>query len=171
MGVAGDCTRQHRRLGRRTAALLRLARQVHLDQHPHRDPPFDGAPLQLHRELTRIHGVHQGEPARDLLRLVALEMADHVPGRARPDGRVDLRQRLLHPVLTQLGEACGERRLHRVEPEPFGHGHERHRMRPSPSLLTPGDFRAHVGQPLGQGPKIHKQKNLAGGSGRDNPRR
>jgi len=103
--------------------------------------------------------MHQGEATGDVLRLVALQVPDQVPRRAAAGRGVDLLQRLLYAVLTQVGEARGARRRYGVQPEPLGHGDDRHRMRPAAGRLTSSDFGPHVGQSLRQRRKIHNRKN------------
>jgi len=117
-----------------------------------------GALVQLYGERERVEGMHQREPPRHVLRLIALEMPDQVPSRAASGRRVDLLQRLLHPILTEVGEARGECGLDRIQPEALRDGDDGHRVRPAAGSLAAGDFGPHVGQPLGQGPKIHNRK-------------
>jgi len=91
-------------------------------------------------------------------RLVALQVPHQMPRRPPAGGRVQLLQRLLHPVLPYIGEAGGERRLHRVQPEALGDGDDRDRFGPTCRRLPPRDLGPYVGQPPGQGTKIHSRK-------------
>jgi len=151
--------RQGRRLGRQAAALLLFSGHVHLQQHPHAHPHRRRALVQLLREGERVERVHQRKPPGDVLRLVTLEVPDQVPRRAAPGRRVDFLERLLHPVFAQVGEARRARRHDGIRPEAFGHGDDRHRVRQAGGPLPPRDLGPHVGQPLGQGPKIHNRGN------------
>ena len=141
----------------RAAALLRLPRHVHLQQHALCHAVGRRPPVELVRQRDRIDRVHQREPSGDVLRLIALQVPDQVPGRPPPGGAVDLGERLLHAVLPQIREAGIEGRLHGFQAESLRDRDDRDRRGPTRGCLPPSDFGPYVGQPLGQGRKIHNR--------------
>src|SRR5207245_1688965 len=115
----GQLLGQLRRLGGGAAGLLGFLGHVHLQQRAHPHALRRRSLVELRRERERVERMHQGEATRDVLRLVALQVPDQVPRRAAAGRGVDLLQRLLYAVLTQVGEARGARRRYGVQPEPL----------------------------------------------------
>ena len=160
MRLRRDVARHRRRLGRRAAALLRFSGHVHLQQHALRRAVRRGPPVQLIGERHRIKRMDQREAPGHVLRLVALQMPDQVPRHppARERWSLELLQRLLHPVLSQVGDARSQCGFHRIHSEALGDRDERDRAGPARRGLPSSDLGPYVGQPLGQGSKIHNRK-------------
>ena len=86
---------RHRR--RAAAALLRLLRQVHLDEHPGaRRPPGD-----LGAELGAVDRLPARDPRRERAHLVALQLPEEVPTRRGALEHRGLGEQLLGPVLAR----------------------------------------------------------------------
>jgi hypothetical protein len=80
-------------------------------------------------------------------------MADKVPANS-PAGYIAqpvlFLHRFLDAVLTDIGQACGERRANRIGSEAFRHGDDRDRLRRAPRNLG-----SHLGQTLREGLETH----------------
>src|SRR5207247_2192543 len=79
-------------------------------------------PVQRIGERHRIKRMDQREAPGHVLRLVALQMPDQVPRHppARERWSLELLQRLLHPVLSQVGDARSQCGFHRIHSEALG---------------------------------------------------
>src|SRR5262249_14867321 len=108
-------------------------------------------PLQQRRGVERMHRV---ETRAGLLGLVRLQMTDEMPADVRRAAaraeRVDLRQRLLHLVLTEIDLAGRGGLAHVLDRKCFGNGDEADRGGvASRTAGGPRDARADVRQPCG----------------------
>ena len=82
--------------------------------------------LQAARQADVVHGVDPVEKDDRLTGLVGLEVADHVPARAREVAeRRDLGLGLLDLVLAEVPQPGGEGLAHLFGGMGLGHGHER----------------------------------------------
>src|SRR5450631_3052130 len=88
------------------AALLHLTADVDLDEH--RELGFEGGALvELAHQLDRIHGVNQRRERRDDARLIALQVADHMPAQVAQVAELGgLFLELLYVIFAEIPLTC-----------------------------------------------------------------
>jgi len=107
--LSRERSEQPRQGGRFHPALARLATDVDLDQGADHPLARGGVPRQRPAEGDTVQRVEHVEQLDGTGALVALEVPDEVPP-GRPADRRDLRRRLLHVVLADVGGAGVQRR-------------------------------------------------------------
>src|SRR5213080_1010403 len=97
--------------------------------------------------------MHEGE-AGHLLCLIPLQMSDEVPTDLRAD-RIHLPDCLLDPVLTDVPEPCGARRLHCFGAVSLRHGDHRDQLFMAPALARGVDTIPDLPRAIRQVRKSH----------------